>query len=161
MFEAVYFDPSYKFRVHLMQIFLVVVGVVIALVAMTIPNGFMTRAHIMALTMGFKTLIIVSYQLITGHVARFSKWKSLKAYAILNCLEVVMWIVAFGMTIQSNNRICIGVTCSLSKFLAANAVIIAVLMLWAAICCVMDFRYFKSTGYERGTSRPTTSSHSK
>ncbi|RYO94032.1 hypothetical protein DL766_007760 [Monosporascus sp. MC13-8B] len=151
MFEADFFDPSYKFRVHLIQVFLVVVGIIIALVAMSIPGGFMTRAHIMAMSMGFKTLIIISYQLLTGHMARFSKWKSLKAYAILNCVEVVLWAVAFVMTIQSNNRICIGVTCSLSKFLAANAVFNVVLMLWAAICSVMDFRHFKSTGYERGT----------
>ncbi|RYP55350.1 hypothetical protein DL768_000105 [Monosporascus sp. mg162] len=150
MFEGGYFDPSYKFRVHLIQIFLVIVGIVIALVAMSIPNGYMTRAQIMAMT-----------NLITQHVARLSKWKSLKAYAILNCVEVLLWVVAFGMTIQSNNRICIGVTCSLSKFLAANAFLITALMLWAAICSVLDFRHFKSTGYERGTPHPTTTSYSK
>ncbi|RYP35086.1 hypothetical protein DL767_003991 [Monosporascus sp. MG133] len=150
MFEAGYFDPSYKLRVHLIQIFLVIVGIIIAVVALSVPSGFMTRAVTVAMSM-----------LITGHVARFSKWKSLKAYAILNCIESVIWIVAFVMTIQSNNRICTGVTCPMSKFLAANAFFIEVLMVWAAICSVIDWRHFKSTGYERGTSHHTTTSNSK
>ncbi|RYP92984.1 hypothetical protein DL770_000858 [Monosporascus sp. CRB-9-2] len=150
MFEGGYFDPSYKFRVHLIQILLVIVGIIIAIVAMSIPGGFMTRAVIMAMSF-----------LVTEHVARFSKWKSLKAYAILNCLESIFWIVAFVMTIQSNNRICMGVTCSMTKFLAANAIFIEVLMVWAAICSIIDWRHFKSTGYERGASHPTPTSFSK
>ncbi|RYP02924.1 hypothetical protein DL764_005501 [Monosporascus ibericus] len=160
MFKAGYFDPSYKFHVHLIQIFLVIVGIIIAVVAMSIPDGFMTRAHIMALSMGAKTLIIVGYQLLSGHVALFSKWKSLKAYAILNSLEAVLWVGVFLITMQSNNQICVGVNCSLSKFLAANAILIQVLMAWAAVCCIMDWRHFKSTGYERGASHPTTTSSS-
>lgn len=45
------FDHRYRFGVHIVQCVLVAIGIILALVSMAIPGGFMTRAHIMALSM--------------------------------------------------------------------------------------------------------------
>lgn len=54
---------------------------------------------------GFKSLIVVGYQLLTAHKHSFAKWASLKANAILNCLEVVFWwavVVVSGMSLTGS-----------------------------------------------------------
>lgn len=53
-----------------------------------------------------KGLVIIAYQLLTEHVARFQRWASLKANLILNCLEIVLWAAVGGMTIQRLTRYC-------------------------------------------------------
>lgn len=63
---------------------------------------------------GIKSLIVISYQLLTEYVDRLQKWASLKANTILNSLEVVLWLVVLILAIQGNMRICHGTSCALS-----------------------------------------------
>lgn len=63
---------------------------------------------------GGKSLVIIFYQILTEHVARFRRWRSLKANAILNALEIVFWAAVVFLTIQANVQICVGVGCTLS-----------------------------------------------
>ncbi|KAK7742418.1 hypothetical protein SLS62_010726 [Diatrype stigma] len=121
---AACFDSRFKFAVHVNQCVLVIIGIILAIVALTIPGGTMTRALTMALGMGAKSLVILAYQLVTEHSARFAKWGSLKANAILNSMEIVFWSAVFYLTIASNQRYCVGAPCIVSKVLAANAFVI-------------------------------------
>jgi hypothetical protein len=50
--------------------------------------------------------VVILYQVLTEHVARFHRWASLKANLILNCLEIIFWAVVGGMSMQSLNRFC-------------------------------------------------------
>jgi hypothetical protein len=49
----------------------------------------------------------------TEHIHRFRRWRSLKAYTILNGLEIVFWAVVTFLTMKANTRICIGTSCGL------------------------------------------------
>ncbi|KAI1251766.1 hypothetical protein MGN70_006335 [Eutypa lata] len=118
------FNNRYKLAVHVAEIVLVLIGIVLALVAIFLPGGRFTRAQIMAISIGCKTLVFIAYQLVTTHVARFVRWKSLKAYMILNILEVVFWMGAAVVTVSANRKYCVGTTCILSKVLVANACIL-------------------------------------
>ena len=44
----------------------------------------------------------------------FKKWSSLKAYVILNALEIVFWGAVVFMMIQANLKFCEGMSCTLS-----------------------------------------------
>lgn len=67
---------------------------------------------------GLKTTIVLTYQLLTEHVERFKRWKSLRAYAILNTMEVFFWMAVIGLTFFSVSKICVGVSCALGVCVA-------------------------------------------
>ena len=47
---------------------------------------------------GIKSLVVIAYQLLTEHRARFRKWASTKANAILNSVEIVFWLAVLVVT---------------------------------------------------------------
>jgi hypothetical protein len=69
-------------------------------------------------------MIIISYQLLTTHVARFQRWRCLKAYAILNGLEVVFWAAVVFLVIQANIQVCVGTGCYLSWAVVGVAIVL-------------------------------------
>lgn len=130
-----FFTNRYMVAVHILQVLLVLgaIGVsVIRLLVIKVPTGApASRANTMALGMvrpifslqysltdisfqGAKSLIIISYQLLTKHSARFHKWHSLKANMILNFFEVVFWAAVAFLTVQYNLQFCVGTNCMLS-----------------------------------------------
>jgi hypothetical protein len=118
------FDESWKYRVHIAQICLIVLAIVLSIGRVTIRNPPATRANTVAITMvrssirsqirpmhmmplrailttptqGIKSLIVIAYQMLTEHRARFHKWASTKANAILNSVEVVFWLAVLVVT---------------------------------------------------------------
>lgn len=69
-------------------------------------------------------MIIISYQILSEHVARFSRWKSYKAYAILNGLEIVFWAAVIFLVLQANIKSCAGVSCTLRWIAVAVSAVI-------------------------------------
>lgn len=61
-----------------------------------------------------KSINFLLYQLLTEHVQRLRRWRSLKAYSILNGLEVVFWGAVVFLLIQANISRCVAVGCILS-----------------------------------------------
>lgn len=49
-------------------------------------------------TQSVKSLVVLAYEICTERIPKFRRFGSLKAYSILNCIEVVFWIVAVAMT---------------------------------------------------------------
>lgn len=45
---------------------------------------------------------------------RLRRWRSLKAYSIINGLEVIFWAAVVFLLIQANINVCVGVGCTLS-----------------------------------------------
>ena len=77
-------------------------------------------------------MVIIFYQIMTEHFARFHKWRSLKAYAILNALEVIFWAAVVFLVIQANIQVCIGIGCTLSWISAGVSIVITyVLSNWS------------------------------
>ena len=73
---------------------------------------------------GAKSLLFIAYQLVTEHVQRFRRYRSLKAYWILNSLEIVFWAAVCFLVIQANVARCEGVGCTLSWVVVAIAIVL-------------------------------------
>jgi hypothetical protein len=69
-----------------------------------------------------KTVVILLYQLLTSHVSRLKKWKSLKAYAILNTLEILFWFVVVIVMLMGSTKSCVGTSCALGWIIILVAV---------------------------------------
>lgn len=60
-----------------------------------------------------KSLVILSYEVLTERVQKLRRWGSLKAYSILNCIEFVFWVAATAITGMGLTRRCAGTSCGL------------------------------------------------
>ncbi|KAH7169784.1 uncharacterized protein B0J16DRAFT_325654 [Fusarium flagelliforme] len=102
-FSSNWFNPKYKTKVHIGQLVLIVFIVALAIgKTVTRPSYIpQNRMDMVAVTMSVKSIIVLAYQLLTEHIARFNGWASLKAYLILNALEVVFWIGVIVVTFMS------------------------------------------------------------
>ncbi|OJD32614.1 cytochrome p450 protein [Diplodia corticola] len=150
------FDPRSTVWMHAIQVVLIVVAVILTLVRMTmkVPT---TRANTMALSMGMKSLVIISYELLTERVAKFRRWHSLKANAILNSLEVVFWAAVMFLIFKANLTSCSGASCALSWVVAVLALILHMLYFQTAVVAILDFRHFKRCGEPRSSKKESKS----
>ncbi|KAI8685099.1 hypothetical protein NCS57_00178100 [Fusarium keratoplasticum] len=104
----------------------------------------------MALGMAAKSLIIILYQVLSDHVRAFKKWSSLKAYVILNALEIVFWGAGVFMMIQANLKFCEGMSCTLSWIVVVLGIVMSSLAFYMTIVTWLDFRHFRTYGTHRG-----------
>ncbi|KAK2596459.1 hypothetical protein N8I77_013349 [Diaporthe amygdali] len=98
------------------------------------PSGMpVTRSDTLGIVMGIKTLVILSYQLATTHFTKFRRWQSLKAYQILNTMEILFWFVVVIITFMGISRYCQNAYCGLSWLIVLIAVILTALAFWTAV----------------------------
>ncbi|THW64652.1 hypothetical protein D6D25_02012 [Aureobasidium pullulans] len=130
-----FFSTSFKNKMHWIQLTLVLTIIILSGVRIAIKPGSMpmTRSDTMAIAMGAKTIVVISYQLLTTHVSSLRRWRSLKAYLILNSLEVVFWLAVVFLTAQGMSRFCQGGYCGVSVVMVILAVIVANFSLWTAV----------------------------
>ncbi|KPM40795.1 hypothetical protein AK830_g5745 [Neonectria ditissima] len=155
-FNSSWFDAHYKTRVHIGQLILIVLVICLsgARVA-TKPSGIPTsRSDTIAITMSVKTIVVLTYQLVTEKVARFKKWGSLKAYAILNTLEILFWFVVVILAFMGISRYCKGANCAMIWLVALVGFFLTAAAFWTAVASWHNFRYFKRYGIKRGASLP-------
>ena len=108
------FAPQYQFPVHLVQACLAIACIVLSAYRLTIEHETRTKVHTISLAIGIKSLVIIAGELITEHIPRFEKWRSLKAIVWANAIEIIVWMGCAGLTMQANLDECIGVGCDLS-----------------------------------------------
>ncbi|RSL64806.1 hypothetical protein CEP54_004517 [Fusarium duplospermum] len=156
-FNSHWFDSHWKTRVHIgMMVLIVAVIALTGARVATKPKGTRTtRSDTLGITMAVKSIVFLIYQLLTDKVDRFRKWRSLKAYTILNTMEIVFWFVVVIMTFMGISRFCQGTNCAFAWFVALNGFLLMATSFWAAVICWKDHKYFKSTGVVRGTALPT------
>ncbi|KAH7008866.1 hypothetical protein EDB80DRAFT_893210 [Ilyonectria destructans] len=145
-----YFAPRYKTPMHVVQIVLVIVVIGLSAARMLMKNAPRGRSTTIGLGMGAKSLIIILYQLLTEHVDRLSRFASLKAFAILNSLEVVFWGAVAFLSLQANTKSCEGTSCTLGWVVVALAVILNILANYTAIVSVLDWYHFRNHRSPRG-----------
>ncbi|KAI0096364.1 hypothetical protein GGR51DRAFT_568405 [Nemania sp. FL0031] len=109
-----WFDHKYKFPVHIVQTIVTIVVTALAIAYFPTPGAVSSRVRIMIPIVGAKSLVIQAYQFLTEYVTQFTKWRSLKANAILNCLEVLFWSAFIGLLFMANIAKCMGPACGLS-----------------------------------------------
>ncbi|KAF6838386.1 hypothetical protein CPLU01_02498 [Colletotrichum plurivorum] len=153
-FDKPFFDPRHKTKIHIAQLVIMLAAVILTIARMSMPVPT-TRANMMALTMGIKSVIIIGYQLLTTHKERFRKWASLKANAILNTLEIVFWFVALGLLFQANTRFCTGPSCAISWVVTLLCAVLIVLAFQTSVVSIKEHRHFKNYGVPYGSSDTT------
>lgn len=66
----------------------------------------------------------MAYQVITTHVDRFRKWASLRAYKIIDCMEIVFWFVVVIISFMGVSARCDGTACALAVIVALIAMVL-------------------------------------
>ncbi|KKK19195.1 hypothetical protein AOCH_006754, partial [Aspergillus ochraceoroseus] len=157
--------------VHCGQILLVIVIMALSGARLVLSGGTArTGASSMGLGMGAKSLVIILYQLLSEHVSSFKKWASLKAYLILNSLEIVFWAAVMVLVLQGNIQVCEGTTCALGWVVVVLSVLmrydppnpgrkkdpdanfLSLLSTYTATISYMDYRLYKAGGKHRDSS---------
>ncbi|KAJ4397799.1 hypothetical protein N0V93_002036 [Gnomoniopsis smithogilvyi] len=154
---AAFLDTRFKLPVHIVELVIIVAVLAISGARLTMPGLPRTRANTIALGFSAKSIAFIAYQLLSEHVARFSRWKSLKAYAILNGLEIVFWGAVVFLLIQANIQVCIGTGCILSWVVVGLAISLSTLSTYAFAISFLAFRRSREeqrlgTGFNRETS---------
>jgi hypothetical protein len=72
-----------------------------------------------------KSLVIISYQLMTENIKALHRYASLKAFLILDVLEVGFWIAAIVLIVMGMVKTCTGLNCTLSGVVIGLAVVLA------------------------------------
>ncbi|CRL29046.1 unnamed protein product [Penicillium camemberti] len=147
------FHSHHKLKVHLLQILLAVVIIALSLARMLLSGQqTRTRASTMGLGMGAKSLVIILYQLLTEHVSSLQRWASLKAYLILNSLEIVFWGAVVFLVLQANLQVCVGTGCALGWVVIVLSANMNFLSVYTTIVSYLDYRYYKVQGQHRGST---------
>ncbi|KAI1770482.1 hypothetical protein F4818DRAFT_446285 [Hypoxylon cercidicola] len=139
---STYFDSRFKFGVHMVQLALVLVVIILSVVRVSMAPP--QRAHIMGIAIGAKSIVFISYQLLTEHCVRFRKWASPKANFILNCLELPFWGVVMYLLFAANIHSCTGGACGVSWAMAVLAIVLLIITHWVAIATYFEYRYSRT-----------------
>ncbi|KAH6612630.1 hypothetical protein C7974DRAFT_418569 [Boeremia exigua] len=134
------FASRFKLPLHIVTGILVVIVVGLSVPRLFMKNQPRTRAGTIALGMGAKSLILLSYMLATEHVRSLRRWHSYKANAIISCLEIVFWGAVAFLVFQANLSKCEGVMCYLSWVVVGIAVVINQLEIYGACIAIREFR---------------------
>ncbi|KAI4601671.1 hypothetical protein KJ359_011802 [Pestalotiopsis sp. 9143b] len=149
-----FLSSRYVLAIHIVQLFLVMTVIILAVVRIFLKGGQLRRNDTMALSMGAKSLVILAYELITEHWSRARRWASLKANTILNCLEILFWAAIAYLAIASNVSSCVSTGCTLNWVIVAFAIITSFVAAYAAAVFYVAFRKSRQE-----QSEPTTPSY--
>ncbi|KAF5026799.1 hypothetical protein F66182_1083 [Fusarium sp. NRRL 66182] len=152
VFRSRFFEPEWKNKVLITQVTATVFVFIMGIAKIcTRPSGIpMNRMDIVAITMSVKSFIFLAYEISTMRVERLKPFASLKAYAVLNTIDVPFWMAVMGLTLQSVSMICVGANCGIGVVVAVAALLNAFVHLWAAVIAWKNHGYFKSNGVPRG-----------
>ncbi|KAI0146702.1 hypothetical protein BJ166DRAFT_602617 [Pestalotiopsis sp. NC0098] len=121
-----YFDGHYKKKVHIVQLSIVTLMIILSGARVAVkPKGIpVTRADTIGIVMGIKTLVVITYQLVTTPAQKFEKWASPKAYFVLNFMEILFWFVVIIVTFMGIANYCRGASCGLSWIVVLIAAVL-------------------------------------
>ncbi|ENH73613.1 hypothetical protein FOC1_g10002863 [Fusarium oxysporum f. sp. cubense race 1] len=135
-----FFTLRNKLPLQIVLVTLIITVITLSGVRLILPNRPPGRSTTMGLGMGAKSLIILTYEILTEHSIRFHRWSSLKAYFILNAMEVVFWAAVAFMMIRV--FVLAGFLSPIYKYLA--------------VVTYLDWRFYKKNGFPRGTRTKNT-----
>ncbi|KAL1654836.1 hypothetical protein SLS61_002585 [Didymella pomorum] len=134
------FASRFKLPLHLTTGILVIIVIGLSVPRLFMKNQPRTRAGTIALGMGAKSLILLTYMMAAEHVQKCKRWHSYKANVIISCLEIVFWGAVAFLVFQGNLKKCEGVTCILSWITVGLAVVINHLEIYASAIAIREFR---------------------
>ncbi|KAI5369526.1 hypothetical protein Slin15195_G004020 [Septoria linicola] len=139
LFSWLPLEQRWKNRIHWIQIALILSAIVLSIGRLTIKSPPPSRANVLSITMGIKSLIVIAYQYLTEHKARFKKWASSKANAILNSMEVVFWLTVVIVTGGLVGRET-GAATALSTSILLLALTLCLISAWVAVISIKIHR---------------------
>ncbi|KAI1061441.1 hypothetical protein LB507_011270 [Fusarium sp. FIESC RH6] len=159
-FQSDFFDARWKGKVFAAQVGVTTLAFILGIAKLATRPSYvpMSRMDIMAITMSIKSFFFLAYEFSTEKIDRFKRFGSLKAYAILNTLDILFWMVVMGLTFSGVSRICVGANCGIGVCVALVALLNAFVHFWAAVISWKNHRYFKSYGVKRGEGTPQVKS---
>ncbi|KKY37743.1 putative cytochrome p450 [Diaporthe ampelina] len=126
------FDYRFKLPLHIVELILIIAVCGLSAARLFLPGvATKTRANTIALGFSAKSINFIFYQLLTDHVQRLRRWRSLKAYTILNGLEIVFWAAVVFLLIQANISVCVGVGCTLSWVVVGLSISLSIFSAYA------------------------------
>ncbi|KAK5717009.1 hypothetical protein LTR17_016151 [Elasticomyces elasticus] len=150
-------EERWKDLLHYIQIGVTSLAIILSIGRLAIRNPPASRGNVLSISMGIKSLIIIAYQLLSERKQRFRRWHSLKAFAILNTMEVVFWLTVVVVSGMGASRTCGMSTnaCSIGVLVILSAIVSMGLSAWVAGISIILFRRSKT---QRAT---TTTEHSQ
>jgi hypothetical protein len=133
-FQSRFFEPTWKNKVLILQVAFTVLILIfgIAKVATTPSHIPFNRMDIVSITMvshpsqphnpachslthlqSIKSGLFLTYEIVTMKVDKFKRFGSLKAYAVLNSLDVFFWAAVMGFSFKSVDTVCSGANCAI------------------------------------------------
>ncbi|KAM0230387.1 hypothetical protein ACHAP5_011390 [Fusarium lateritium] len=147
-----FFTLRNKVPLQIVQVVLIIAVVALSAARILLPNRPPGRSATIGLGMGAKSLIILSYEILTEHFSRFQRWSSLKAYFILNALEIVFWGAVTFMAFRGNTSLCVGASCAIGWIIVVLGGFLGVMYQYLTVVTFLDWRFFKKHGYHRGST---------
>ncbi|GAB1310099.1 Sterol uptake control protein 2 [Madurella fahalii] len=138
MYQSTTFNPKWKLWEHIIVFSLAILVIVLTGVYINMVP-FITRSEIMAIPFAVKSIIIITYQLLTEHTRRFAKWQSKKANFILNSIEPVFWITLVILKFMGISASCSRDGCSVNWVIALFALFIFILSIHIAIISFVEY----------------------
>ncbi|KAI7776501.1 hypothetical protein LA080_004846 [Diaporthe eres] len=139
------FDYRFKLPLHIVELILIVAVCGISTARLFLPGvTTKTRANTIALGFSAKSINFLLYQLLTDHIQRLRRWRSLKAYTIINGLEIVFWAAVVFLLIQANISVCVGVGCTLSWVVVGMSISLSILSAYAFCISYVAFRELRA-----------------
>ncbi|RGP62638.1 hypothetical protein FSPOR_9218 [Fusarium sporotrichioides] len=155
-FESRFFEPTWKNKVLILQVAFTLLVFILGIAKIaTTPSGIpMNRMDIVAITMSIKSGVFLAYEIMTMKMERFKRFGSLKAYAVLNTIDVFFWAAVMGFLFKSVDTICSGANCAIGVVTGVMALFNSAIHFWAAVIAWKNHRHFKTYGVSRGQDEP-------
>ncbi|CAN8102430.1 unnamed protein product [Discula destructiva] len=150
-------NPRLKLWLHIVEVCFILPIIILTLVRVSMGMSLQGGGR-MGLAFGAKSLVFITYQLLTQHVKALKRWRSAKANAIINGAEIVFWIAVVYLVIAANlQTACTGTVCTLGWVEVVFAIFMVFLSVWVFSICYVEFRQYRANGnkYPEELDMPT------
>ncbi|PSN67067.1 hypothetical protein BS50DRAFT_381392 [Corynespora cassiicola Philippines] len=132
-------------------------GLILSIARVALPDAIPSRSLIMVIVFCVKSLLAITYEVVTEHLSSMRRFASAKANMILNILEPLFWFTAFVLNCMAASTRCVGSFCGLTIVLILLTLTAVFMTLCLAVISVHEWRYSKADRKYMGASEPTDS----
>ncbi|KAJ1337580.1 hypothetical protein MN608_00433 [Microdochium nivale] len=147
-----WFAAGRKLPLQAVYLTLVLIAMILTGVRISKLQGQVSRSDTIAIVMGVKSIVFVAYQISTTYVEKLRRWKSLRAYEIIDYAEIVFWFVVVVLGFMAASTRCFGEACALGIVVAVIALMLSVWAGWLGVIATLDRSHYRSFSTERGRS---------